>query len=133
MPIEDSVGEMAKLVDEGKIRFVGLSECTVEQLERAQRVHPITSVQSELSLWTCDPLAEVLPFCREHQIGFLPFSPPGRGFLTGDIERSTSFSKDDFRSVLPRFRTEALSTTIALTAEDLAELDALPTPVGSRY
>jgi aryl-alcohol dehydrogenase-like predicted oxidoreductase len=186
VPIEESVGEMAKLVSEGKVRFIGLSECTVEQLERAQRVHPITSVQSELSLWTRDPLAEVLPFCKEHQIGFLPFSPLGRGFLTGDIERSTSFAKDDFRSILPRFYAEALSTNlrivegikevasrhqaapaqvalawvlaqgeqvvpipgsskrsrleqnveaamIRLSPEDLAELDALPAPVGSRY
>ncbi len=172
VPIEESVGEMAKLVSEGKVRFIGLSECTVEQLERAQRVHPITSVQSELSLWTRDPLADVLPFCKEHQIGFLPFSPLGRGFLTGDIERSTSFAKDDFRSILPRFHAEALSTNlrivegialawvlaqgeqvvpipgsskrshleqnveaamIRLSPEDLAELDALPAPVGSRY
>jgi aryl-alcohol dehydrogenase-like predicted oxidoreductase len=185
VPIEESVGEMAKLVSEGKVRFIGLSECTVEQLERAQRVHPITSVQSELSLWTRDPLAEVLPFCKENQIGFLPFSPLGRGFLTGDIERSTSFAKDDFRSILPRFHAEALSTNlqivegikevasrhqaapaqvalawvlaqgeqvvpipgsskrshleqnveaamIRLSREDLAELDALPAPVGSR-
>jgi aryl-alcohol dehydrogenase-like predicted oxidoreductase len=186
VPIEESVGEMARLVSEGKIRFIGLSECTVEELERAQRVHPITSVQSELSLWTRDALMEVLPFCKDHQIGFLPFSPLGRGFLTGEIERSTTFPKNDFRSILPRFRGDALSTnlrivdgvkevaqrhqttpaqialawvlaqgehvvpipgsskrshleqnveaaTIRLTAQDLAELDALPTPVGSRY
>jgi aryl-alcohol dehydrogenase-like predicted oxidoreductase len=108
VPIEESIGEMAKLATEGKIRFIGLSECTVEQLDRAQQVHPITSVQSELSLWTRDPLAEVLPFCKKHRIGFLPFSPLGRGFLTGEIERATNFAKDDFRSVLPRFRSEAL-------------------------
>jgi aryl-alcohol dehydrogenase-like predicted oxidoreductase len=186
VPIEDSVGEMAELAAEGKIRFIGLSECTVDQLERAKRIKPISSVQSELSLWTRDALDAVLPFCQQNQIGFLAFSPLGRGFLTGDIERSTQFSKDDFRSILPRFRTEALSTNLQivesiksvakrhnatpaqislawvmaqgeqvvpipgsskrnhleqnakaanfhLSSEDLAELNALPAPVGGRY
>ncbi len=83
VPIEDSWGAMAEAVTAGKARALGLSEVSVEEIRRAQAVHPVTSVQSELSLWTRDPLAEVLPYCAEQGIAFLPFSPLGRGFLAG--------------------------------------------------
>src|SRR5260370_16158259 len=107
VPVEESVGALATLVKAGKVRHIGLSECTVDELSRAHQVHPISTVQSELSLWTRDVLREILPFCRQHDIGFLAFSPLGRGFLTGRYDQATNFAKDDFRSVLPRFQPES--------------------------
>jgi len=108
VPVEESIGALATLVKAGKVRHIGLSECTVDELSRGHQVHPISTVQSELSLWTRDVLMEILPFCRQHDIGFLAFSPLGRGFLTGRYDQATNFAKDDFRSVLPRFQPDAL-------------------------
>ncbi|MFE4605715.1 aldo/keto reductase [Kitasatospora indigofera] len=186
VPIEESWGALAEVVAAGKARRIGLSEVSVEQIERAQAVHPVASVQSELSLWTRDALAEVLPYTEEHGIAFLPFSPLGRGFLAGRFSSADDLPDDDFRRALPRFQQEALaanqaivagvgrvagrhgatsaqvalawvlaqgrlvlpipgtktpeyladnaaSADLRLTAEDLAELDALPAPTGTRY
>jgi aryl-alcohol dehydrogenase-like predicted oxidoreductase len=105
VPVEESVGAMAELVAAGKVRAIGLSEVDVETLQRASRVHPIATLQSELSLWTRDPLPEILPYCKEHNIGFLAFSPLGRGYLTGRLSQS-EIRSDDFRATLPRFQGE---------------------------
>jgi aryl-alcohol dehydrogenase-like predicted oxidoreductase len=186
VPIEESVGALGETVAAGKARAIGVSEVTLDELERAHAVHPITAVQSELSLWTRDPLAEILPFCAEHGIAFVPFSPLGRGFLTGRLTSRDELEEGDARRAWPRFEQEALEANqaivdavqrvaarhdaapgqialawvlaqgehvvpipgtkripyleenvgaaeIALTPEDLAELDALPEAVGSRY
>jgi aryl-alcohol dehydrogenase-like predicted oxidoreductase len=186
VPLEETWGAMAETVTAGKARFIGLSEVSVAEIRRAQAVHPVTSVQSELSLWTPDALAEVLPYCRQHGIAFLPFSPLGRGFLTGRFSSFDDLPHDDFRRGLPRFQQDALranlaivgrvqqiaaragvtpaqvalawvlaqgrlvvpipgtktpryladnagAADIALSAAELAELDALPAPQGSRY
>ncbi|MFF0155418.1 aldo/keto reductase [Micromonospora sp. NPDC005203] len=186
VPIEESWGAMAEIVAAGKARQIGLSEVTVAQIVRAQAVHPVASVQSELSLWTRDPLAEVLPYCVEQGIAFLPFSPLGRGFLAGRFSSFDDLPADDFRRGLPRFQQDALRANLAivarvrgiadraqvspaqvalawvvaqgdrvipipgtktptylvdncaagdvrLSAEDLADLDALPAPEGGRY
>ncbi|GGV36438.1 aldo/keto reductase [Kitasatospora herbaricolor] len=186
VPIEESWGALAEVVAAGKARRIGLSEVSVEQIRRAQAVHPVASVQSELSLWTRDALAEVLPYTEEQGIAFLPFSPLGRGFLAGRFSSADDLPDDDFRRRLPRFQQEALaanqaivagvgriadrrgatpaqvalawvlaqgrlvlpipgtktpkylednaaSADLLLTAEDLAELDALPAPTGTRY
>lgn len=186
VPIEETWGAMAQVVAAGKARYLGLSEVSVEQIKRAQAVHPVTSVQSELSLWTRDALAEVLPYCREQGIAFLPFSPLGRGFLTGRFASFDDLPQDDFRRRMPRFQQDALRANLAIVAQvreiaeragatpaqtalawvlaqgphvvpipgtktpkyladnagaadvelsaaDLADLDALPTPEGSRY
>ena len=186
VPLEETWGAMADLVAEGKVRFLGLSEVGVSELEKAHAIHPVTAVQSELSLWTRDPLAEVLPWCASHGVGFLPFSPLGRGFLTGTVT-SADFDSRDFRARNPRFTPAAMAANttaivekvravagrvgatpaqvalawvlaqgetvvpipgtkklrylednaaaacVALSADDLAELDALPPPVGPRY
>ncbi|GAA4843446.1 aldo/keto reductase [Kitasatospora terrestris] len=186
VPIEETWGALAEAVRAGKALRIGLSEVTVEQIERARAVHPVASVQSELSLWTRDALDEVLPYTEEHGIAFLPFSPLGRGFLTGRFASAEDIPADDWRSNLPRFQADALAANLALvekvkeiaarhgatpaqvalawvlaqgryvvpipgtktpkyladnagsadvrlTAADLAELDALPPAVGSRY
>ena len=185
VPLAETWGAMSELVAAGKVRHLGLSEVDVAQLETAHAIHPVATVQSELSLWTRDALAEVLPWCQQHGVGFLPFSPLGRGFLTGTVT-SGSFGGDDFRARNPRFTDEAMTANaaivsavqavaqrhgattaqvalawvltlgehvvpipgtkkvpyleqnaaaadLALTAEDLAELAALPAPVGARY
>ena len=103
-PIEDTVGAMAKLVDEGKVRFLGLSEAAPATIRRAHRVHPITALQSEYSLWTRDPEEQALATCRELGIGFVAYSPLGRGFLTGQIKRFEDLAPDDFRRLSPRFQ-----------------------------
>jgi aryl-alcohol dehydrogenase-like predicted oxidoreductase len=103
-PIEDTVGAMAELVKEGKIRHIGLSEAGPETLKRASKVYPITALQSEYSLWTRDPEDRVLPACRELGIGFVAYSPLGRGFLTGQIKRFEDFAADDYRRNSPRFQ-----------------------------
>jgi aryl-alcohol dehydrogenase-like predicted oxidoreductase len=103
-PIEETVGAMADLVRDGKVRFLGLSEAGPETIRRAHAVHPITALQSEFSLWTRDPEAEVLPLCRELGIGFVPYSPLGRGFLTGKIQKPEDLAKDDYRLSTPRFQ-----------------------------
>ncbi|MEV4612744.1 aldo/keto reductase [Kitasatospora sp. NPDC049258] len=186
VPVEETWGALAEAVAAGKAKAIGLSEVTVEQIRRAQAVHPVASVQSELSLWTRDALAEVLPYTEQQGIGFLPFSPLGRGFLAGRFGSTADLPADDWRSTLPRFQAEALAANqallgkvreiaerlgatpaqvslawvlaqgryvvpipgtktpryladnaaaagLALTAEDLAELDALPAPIGGRY
>jgi aryl-alcohol dehydrogenase-like predicted oxidoreductase len=186
VPIEETWGAMAEQVTAGKVRHLGLSEVTVEQIRRAQAVHPVASVQSEFSLWTRDIQAEVLPYCVEHAIAVLPFAPLGRGFLAGRFASPDDLPADDFRRRNPRFQDEALRQNQALAGRvreiadrigatpaqvalawlvaqgphvvpipgtktpkyladnvgagdlrlsdaDLADLDALPAPVGSRY
>jgi aryl-alcohol dehydrogenase-like predicted oxidoreductase len=186
VPLEETWGAMAETVAAGKARHIGLSEVTAGEIRRAQAVHPVTSVQSELSLWTRDALAEVLPYCQAQGIAFLPFSPLGRGFLTGRFSSFDDLPQDDFRRRLPRFQQDALRVNLAivgrvrqvaeragatpaqvalawvlaqgqhvvpipgtktpkyltdnagaadiqLSAADLAELDALPAPQGTRY
>ena len=105
-PIEETIGAMAELVREGKVRFLGLSEAGAEAIRRAHAVHPITALQSEYSLWTRDPEDEVLPVCRELGIGFVPYSPLGRGFLTGKIQKPEDLPDDDYRKTTPRFQGE---------------------------
>lgn len=105
VPVEESVGALAELVAAGKVRAIGLSEVDVPTLERAIAVHPVATLQSELSLWTRDALAEVLPWCKAHDVGFLAFSPLGRGFLTGRLKRE-AIAPGDFRATLPRFQGE---------------------------
>jgi aryl-alcohol dehydrogenase-like predicted oxidoreductase len=112
VPIEESVGAMKRLVAQGKVRFLGLSEASVATLRRAHSVHPITALQSEYSLWTRDVEAEILPACRDLSIGFVPFSPLGRGFLTGQIQNPQDFSEDDMRRHLPRFQGENFEKNI---------------------
>jgi len=114
VPIEETWGAMAEAVAAGKVLRLGLSEVAVDEIRRAQAVHPVASVQSELSLWTRDPLAEVLPYCESEGIGFLPFSPLGRGFLTGSIASTDDLPADDWRRTLPRFQEEALAANQAL-------------------
>ncbi len=113
-PIEETVGAMADLVREGKVRFLGLSEAGSETIRRAHSVHPITALQSEYSLWTRDPEAEVLGVCRELGIGFVPYSPLGRGFLTGKIRRFEDLPEDDYRRSSPRFQGENFQRNLDL-------------------
>jgi aryl-alcohol dehydrogenase-like predicted oxidoreductase len=186
VPIEETWGAMAETVAAGKARYIGLSEVSVDEIRRAQAVHPVTSVQSEMSLWTRDVVAEVLPYCTEQGIAMLPFSPLGRGFLAGRFSSFDDLPQDDFRRQLPRFQQDALRSNLAivgrvraiagrvgatpaqvalawvltkgphvvpipgtktpkylvenagsadveLSATDVAELDALPQPEGTRY
>ena len=113
-PVEETVGAMAKLVDEGKVRFLGLSEAGPETIRRAHAVHPITALQSEYSLWTRDPEPEVLPVCRELGIGFVPYSPLGRGFLTGKIQKPEDLAENDYRLTTPRFQGENFQRNLDL-------------------
>jgi aryl-alcohol dehydrogenase-like predicted oxidoreductase len=113
-PIEETVGAMAELVRQGKVRFLGLSEAGAETIRRAHCVHPITAVQSEYSLWTRDPETEVLGVCRELGIGFVPYSPLGRGFLTGKIQKPEDLPKDDYRHTTPRFQGENFQRNLDL-------------------
>src|SRR6266567_2570367 len=113
-PIEDTVGAMAELVRQGKLRFLGLSEAGAETIRRAHAVHPITALQSEYSLWTRDPEAEVLGVCRELGIGFVPYSPLGRGFLTGKIRKPEHLPEDDYRRTTPRFQGENFDRNLNL-------------------
>jgi aryl-alcohol dehydrogenase-like predicted oxidoreductase len=185
VPLEETWGAMAELVAAGKVGAIGLSEVSVDELERAHAIHPVASVQSEGSLWTRDAFAAVVGWCAAHGAAFLPFAPLGRGFLTGALAPQT-FGAGDFRKNNPRFQPEAMDANLALvevvkavaarheatpaqvalawllaqgehvvpipgtkrrsrleenaaaaaltlTAADLAELDALPAPVGARY
>lgn len=185
VPVEDSIGAMAEMVTAGKALALGVSEFSVEQLDRARAVHPIKAVQSELSLWTREHLVTSLDWCVRNDAAFIPFSPLGRGFLTGRF-RESAFGAEDFRARLPRFQADNLKANLAivdkveavaarhgataaqvalawtlaqgehlvpipgtrrrsrleenaaaarlrLTPEDLAELDALPAPAGTRY
>ncbi|AVA19993.1 aldo/keto reductase [Rhizobium sp. LEGMi198b] len=117
VPIEDTVGAMAELVKEGKVRALGLSEASAATIRRAHAVHPIAAVQSEYSLWSRDPEEEVLAACRELGIGFVPYSPLGRGFLTGAIRNADELAADDFRRNLPRFQAENFDANAALVAK----------------
>ncbi|RPF28621.1 aldo/keto reductase [Georgenia muralis] len=185
VPIEDVAGAVGELVAAGKVRHLGLSEAGAGTIRRAHAVHPVTAVQSEYSLWTRDPEAEVLPTCAELGIGFVPFSPLGKGFLTGTVQPGTTFPAGDIRATIPRFAEEnqaanaalvdhvralagakgatpgqvalawllaqqpwivpipgtrrlerveenAAATTVPLSADDVADLDALATRVGVR-
>jgi aryl-alcohol dehydrogenase-like predicted oxidoreductase len=185
-PIEDTVGALSELVDEGKVRHIGLSEAAPETVRRAHAVHPITALQTEYSLWTRDPEAEILPVVRELGIGFVAYSPLGRGFLTGQIRSRQDLEADDFRTENPRFaegyleqnlriveeveevaeeagasaaqvalawlmaqgddivpipgtkhvsrlEANAAAADLELTDDQLARLEAIPSPVGNRY
>lgn len=186
VPIEETWGALAEVVAAGKARRIGLSEVSVDEIKRAQAVHPVASVQSELSLWTRDALADVVPYCNEQGIAFLPFSPLGRGFLTGNFATVDDLPEGDWRRGLPRFQADTIAANqalvaavraiadrlgatpaqvalawvcaqgeyvvpipgtktpkyladnagasdVALSAADLADLDALPAPEGTRY
>ncbi|GAA5189448.1 aldo/keto reductase [Arthrobacter gyeryongensis] len=109
VPIEDVAGAVGELIAEGKVKHFGLSEASADTIRRAHVVYPVTAVQSEYSLWTRDPEAEVLPTLAELGIGFVPFSPLGKGFLTGTVDASTAFTKDDIRNRVPRFEAENLA------------------------
>ncbi|MET0684572.1 MAG: aldo/keto reductase [Solirubrobacteraceae bacterium] len=185
VPVEENWGAMAEAVAAGKTRAIGMSEATVDELERAHATHPVASVQSEFSLWTRDRLDDVLPWCRKHDVALIPYAPLGRGYLTGTVT-ADSFDDRDFRARNPRFTREALTANLAivdrvkavaerlgataaqvalawvlaqdelilpipgttkvarveenagagllaLTPEDLAELDDAPAAVGARY
>ena len=114
VPIEDVAGAVKDLIDKGKVRHFGLSEPGVETIRRAHAVQPVTAIQNEYSLWTRTAEAEVLPLLEELGIGFVPYSPLGRGFLTGKIDESTEFESTDFRNLLPRFSAEARKANQAL-------------------
>ena len=121
-PIEETVGAMAELVAEGKVRHLGLSEAAPETLRRAAAVHPIAALQSEYSLWSREPEDEILPACRELGIGFVPYSPLGRGFLSGAIRSIDDLEADDYRRHSPRFQGEDFDRNLALVdrIEELA-------------
>jgi len=123
VPMEDVAGTVKELIGAGKVRHFGLSEAGVQSIRRAHAVQPVAALQSEYSLWWREPEAEVLPTCEELGIGFVPFSPLGKGFLTGTIDASTSFDKDDFRNVVPRFSTDARKANQALV-DQLASIAA---------
>jgi aryl-alcohol dehydrogenase-like predicted oxidoreductase len=113
-PIEETVGEMSRLIEEGKVRYLGLSEAAPATIERAHRVHPITALQTEYSLWTRDPETEILPTCRRLGIAFVAYSPLGRGFLTGAIKSPDDFDPDDYRRNSPRFQGENFQHNLEL-------------------
>jgi aryl-alcohol dehydrogenase-like predicted oxidoreductase len=115
-PIEDTVGAMGDLVKEGKVRYIGLSEAGVQTIRRAHAVHPITALQTEYSLWTRDPEDQLLALCRQLGIGFVPYSPLGRGFLTGQIKRFEDLAPDDFRRLSPRFQGENFQRNLDLVS-----------------
>jgi len=122
-PIEETIGAMGELVQAGKVRYIGVSEVTAEQLERAHAVHPITAVQSEWSLWTRDIEPEVLPTARRLGVGLVPFSPLGRGFLTGALS-GRSFAGGDSRARMPRFSDDNLAANEAIVAQVAAVAEA---------
>jgi aryl-alcohol dehydrogenase-like predicted oxidoreductase len=123
VPIEETVGAMAELVRAGKVRFLGLSEAGSDTLRRAAKVHPIAALQSEYSLWTRDPEDGVLATCRELGIGFVAYSPLGRGFLTGEIKRFEDLAADDYRRFQPRFQGENFAKNLELVAQVRAIAD----------
>jgi aryl-alcohol dehydrogenase-like predicted oxidoreductase len=123
VPIEESVGAMAELVADGKVRFLGLSEVAPATLRRAHQVHPITAVQSEYSLFSRDPEAAVLPACRDLGVAFVPFSPLGRGFLTGGVTTLEALPAGDMRRSVPRFQDEHIAGTMRLVGR-LGEMAA---------
>jgi aryl-alcohol dehydrogenase-like predicted oxidoreductase len=117
VPIEETVGAMAELVQQGKIRHIGLSEASADTLRRAEAVHPITALQTEYSLWTRDVEADILPACRELGIGFVPYSPLGRGFLSGRFHSPDDLDANDFRRSGPRFSGDNLDANLKLAAK----------------
>ncbi|QDV35724.1 aldo/keto reductase [Tautonia plasticadhaerens] len=127
VPVEESIGAMAGLVAEGKVRAIGLSEVSEATLRRAHDVHPISALQSEYSLWTREPEASVMPACRELGIAFVPFSPLGRGFLTGAVTGRSQIQPGDWRANNPRFTEENLARNLAL----LETLDSIARPRGA--
>jgi aryl-alcohol dehydrogenase-like predicted oxidoreductase len=131
-PIEDTLGALAALVAEGKVSHIGLSEAGVSTIRRAHAVHPVTALQSEYSLWTRDPEAAVLPLLRELRIGFVAYSPLGRGFLTGKIRSTEQFDTTDFRATNPRFTGENFQRNLSIADEVeaiAAEVGATPAQV----
>jgi aryl-alcohol dehydrogenase-like predicted oxidoreductase len=114
VPIEDVAGTLQELIKEGKVKHFGLSEANADTIRRAHAVQPVTALQSEYSLWTREPEQEILPLLEELGIGFVPFSPLGRGFLTGKMDENTQFDSNDFRNSLPRFTVEARKANQAL-------------------
>ena len=124
VPIEETWGAMSELVTAGKVRFLGISEPSVDSLRRAHATHPVTALQNEWSLWSRELEDEILPVCRELGIGVVPFSPLGRGFLTGDITSPDDFPDDDFRRGLPRFQGENFRRNLELVREIRALADA---------
>jgi aryl-alcohol dehydrogenase-like predicted oxidoreductase len=132
IPIEDTVAAMAELVRDGKVNHIGLSEASPATIRRAHAVHPVTAVQSEYSLWTRDPEDEILPLLRELGIGFVAYSPLGRGFLTGQIRSPDQFDPGDFRASNPRFAADNLAQNMRIVAEVegvAAEADATPAQI----
>jgi aryl-alcohol dehydrogenase-like predicted oxidoreductase len=121
-PIEETIGAMARLVEDGKIRFIGLSEAGADTLRRAHQIHPVTALQSEYSLWSRDPEDEILGVCHELGIGFVAYSPLGRGFLTGQIKRFDDLAQDDYRRHSPRFQGDNFQKNLQLVTriEDIA-------------
>jgi aryl-alcohol dehydrogenase-like predicted oxidoreductase len=129
VPIEEVAGAVRRLIEAGKVRHLGLSEASAATIRRAHAVHPVTAVQSEYSLWTRDPEPEVLPTCAELGIGFVPFSPLGKGFLTGTVQAGSEFAEGDIRRSIPRFTPENQAANAALLdrVRTLAETrDATP-------
>ena len=132
VPIEDVAGAVKDLIDEGKVRHFGLSEAGVEAIRRAHAVQPVTALQSEYSLWWREPEAEILPALEELGIGFVPFSPLGKGFLTGKIDEKTAFDATDFRNTVPRFsekNRQANQSLIDLIGKFAAEKQATPAQI----
>ncbi|RFA11462.1 aldo/keto reductase [Subtercola boreus] len=128
VPIEETMGALAQFVDEGKIRYIGLSEASPETIRRAHAVHPVTALQTEYSLWSRDPEAEILPTVRELGIGFVPYSPLGRGFLTGTIRSLDQLDEKDFRRNNPRFEGENLAANIRI----VEQVDAVAAELGAK-
>lgn len=124
-PIEDTVGTLSELVKEGKIKYIGLSEAGVDTIRRAHAVHPITALQTEYSLWTRDPETKILPLLRELNIGFVPYSPLGHGFLTGQITSPDQIADNDWRKNNPRFMGENFEKNLRIVAEVKAVADEL--------
>ena len=124
VPIEETWGALSELVTAGKVRFLGISEPSVDSLRRAHATHPVTALQNEWSLWSRELEDEIVPVCRELGIGIVPFSPLGRGFLAGDITSPDDFAADDFRRGLPRFQGENFQRNLDLVAEIRALADA---------
>lgn len=132
VPIEDVAGTVKDLIAEGKVKHFGLSEAGAQTIRRAHAVQPVTALQSEYSMWWREPEQEIIPLLEELGIGFVPFSPLGKGFLTGAIKTSTTFGEDDFRSKVPRFAAEALAANeklVALLAELAAEKGVTPAQI----
>jgi len=132
VPMEDVAGTVKELIQQGKVKYFGLSEAGAESIRRAHAVQPVTAVQSEYSLWWRAPEAEILPLCEQLGIGFVPFSPLGKGFLTGKIDATTTFAKDDFRNIVPRFSAEnrkANQVLVDLIGTIAAEKKATPAQI----